>query len=278
VDAPWLRALGEDRLADLLARRPEVMTPAPSSLTELALRLSDAASVLAALRRLVLPSVQVAEAVAALSARTDRPALDRLLGAAEPTAVDRALADLTEHGLLTIDGETLILLPAVRYAWDSPLGLGPPIAEFLAGMAAGPLRTMGDRVGGLGSSPKSDLVAAVTAAMRDMDLIQSIVATAPAPIRQLLRRVAASGEHVLVEHAYGIMRPGWHESPLRWATERGLLWPIGPWGGEFVMPAEVTLSLRGPGYTAPFEPDEPTCPRTAVEPATVARDASAAAV
>ena len=281
MDAQWLRALGEDRLAGLLTHRPEVTTPAPSSLSELAARLSDPTSVLAALRRLVLPSAQVAEAIAALPAPADRPSLDRLLGATEPAdvaAVDRALADLTEHGLLTAtEAEALSLVPTVRYAWDSPLGLGPSVAEFLDGMAAGPLRAMADRLGAPRRTGKDDLVEAITAALRNPDLVQAVVASAPQQIKELLLRVAGSGEHVMLEDGYGVMRRGWHETQLRWAVERGLLLSFGPWDCEFVMPSEVTLSLRGPDYTAPFDAREPICPRIPVEPGTVARDASAAA-
>ncbi len=280
MDARWLRALGEHGLAGVLARRPEVTTPAPSSLAELAVRLSDPANVLAALRRLVLPSAQVAEAIAALPPRTDRATLLRLLAATQPAAiaaVDHALADLTEHALLTVDGDSLSLSPTVRYAWDSPLGLGPPIEELTAGVSSGLLKAMGERLGVPRSTRNGDLVAAITAAMRDSELIQSIVATAPSSIRELLFRVAASGEHVMLEPVYGIMHPGWTDPLMQWATERGLLMPLGPWGGELVMPTEVTLSLRGPDYAAPFEPVEPACSRAAVDPATVARDASAAA-
>jgi hypothetical protein len=121
VDARWLRRLGDERLAGVLGRRPEAATPAPASLAELAVRLSEPATVVAALRRLVLPSVQVAETLAARRCIIERPDLDRLLGASDPgvlAAVDRALADLTEHGLLTADGDTLTLIPTVRLAWD----------------------------------------------------------------------------------------------------------------------------------------------------------------
>jgi len=71
IDASWLRGLGKDRLAEVLTRRPEAAMPAPGSLNQLAERLTNAESVVAAMRRLNRATLQVAEALAALGGQAD---------------------------------------------------------------------------------------------------------------------------------------------------------------------------------------------------------------
>src|SRR5258705_5080017 len=100
LDGRRLRELGEHRLVELLRLRPDAADPALKSLGQLAERLADPMSVVAALRRLDLPTLQVAEAIAALGGRTDRAALDRLLGVTDGEPVDRAIAALTGRALV----------------------------------------------------------------------------------------------------------------------------------------------------------------------------------
>lgn len=111
VTAARLRALGPDGLAALVRRRSDVLIPpVPESLTELAERLDTVASVTAALRRVDLVTLQVAEAVAALGGVVRRPALDTLLGVEsdETRAVlDRVLSALAADALLDPDTTAL---------------------------------------------------------------------------------------------------------------------------------------------------------------------------
>ena len=81
VEVGWLRSLGADGLARLLERRPEgCREPVPLALSELAERLVEPAAVLAALRRLERPAVQVVEVLAALGGvDVDRAEVARLL-------------------------------------------------------------------------------------------------------------------------------------------------------------------------------------------------------
>jgi hypothetical protein len=105
--AAWLRGLGADGLAALLRRRPEALAPpVPTSLAEMSERLAAPGSVVAALRRLNRPTLQVAEVIAALGGHAEPARLDRLLGATSPrsrAAVTGALNTLREHALLTAD-------------------------------------------------------------------------------------------------------------------------------------------------------------------------------
>jgi len=143
VEVGWLRSLGTDGLAGLLERRPEgCLAPAPRALSELAERLVEPAAVLSVLRRLELPAVQVVEALAALGGvDVDRTAVARLLDPARSANVDRILGDLAALGLLT-GGEAMTLVEPARYAFGSPLGLGPPAEALLAPLTAEDLRVL----------------------------------------------------------------------------------------------------------------------------------------
>lgn len=283
VTAAWLRQLGPDGLADLLRRRPDAMAvPAPVSLGELAERLSTPRSLAAVLRRLNRPTLQVAEALAALGGRAGRPVLDRLLGAATAdarAAVTAALQTLWAHALLLRSGDEPQLVPAVVGAWPRPLGLGIPLASGLANRTADDLRSVARNLGVKPAGRKADILDQVHTVLCDAEKVRAIVAAAPADARDLLATAAAGGE-VEADHIYyaPYNRAPYNRpvTPKAWASARGLLMRTSDWGGELVMPAEIALAVRGPAYTAPFDPTPPPVPRSPAEPAATARAAAAA--
>jgi hypothetical protein len=278
IDAGWLRGLGEEGLASLLRRRPEVLAPpVPASLAELAERLGTPGSVLAALRRLDRPTLHVAEAIAALGGQTDRMALDRLLGATDADtvqAVSGALDTLRGNALLAVD-PALILVPAGCAAWPRPLGLGPAVADMLPLPTADDLRAFARNLGIKPATRKAALLAQVTAALRDPDTVCATVDQAPAPVRDLLYKVAATGE-AMHDFDYYSPRYGQVRTPVQWAVARGMLVRASDWDSGLVMPAEVALALRGPAYTAPFDLVPPTVDRAPADTRHVAEEAAAA--
>ncbi len=103
-----------------------------------------------------------------------------------------------------------------------------------------------------------------------------MVAAAPADTRELLHKVALTGEplrDINIYLGYGSGRP---DRPWQWAIERGLLTRASEPNGGLVTPAEVALALRGPDWTAPFEPTAPRPVVGSVSSTAVARDAAAA--
>lgn len=274
TDVAWLRGLGEDGLAALLARRPEALAaPVPLSLTELVERLAMPASVVAAMRRLDRPTLQVAEAIAALGGRTDRSALDRLLGAPDGGAVSAALDTLSQCVVLT-PGPGLALVPAAAGAWPSPLGLGLPVAEVLERRTADDLRVLARNLGLKPAGRRAEILAQVTAALRNPALVRAVVARAPVPVRELLDKVAVTGAEVH-DHLYfaSYQRA---QTPVQWAIAHGMLVRAGDWESGLSMPAEVALALRGSDYVAPFDPVPPLVGRVEADPEVVARDSVAA--
>ena len=278
INAGWLRALGAERLGVLLDRRPDaLLAPVPGSLSELADRLNQAPSVLAALRRLDRPTLQIAEALAALGGQADRGALDRLVGVSGRSTTadaDRALATLAGHGLLAGD-DRLRLVDAARDAWPSPLDLGPPAAEVLGYRTADELRRQARDLGLRPPSRKAELLAAVLGALRDPEVVRRVVAGAPPAARELLLKVASTGEPVN-DFSYHLPIHNRSDGPVAWAVSRGLLVRNGSWNAGLVVPAEAALALRGPDWTAPFDPIPPRPASAKVSAETVVRDAAAA--
>ena len=148
--AAHLAAWSDDALVELLARRPDLASPSPSSLLALAARAASRASVERALATLDAEAATVAEAVVALdgaSAPTgdaDAPELPtervaHATGLAEPDAAAslERLATLA----LTVDGRAL---PAVTESFGHhPAGLGPAWAQVADGEpAAHPQRVL----------------------------------------------------------------------------------------------------------------------------------------
>jgi hypothetical protein len=194
--ATSLRSFGPERLAELLRRRPELLAPAPpGSFAELVARLRHPALILTAVQRLDLPTLQVAEVLAALGDRADRASLLALMGIGSDDervpAVDRALATLREQ-VLTEPGPGCRPLPELRELWGTPLGLAEGV-EILAGTCtADRLREVIRQHGEPPANRKADLIARVVAILSDPDRVRALVARAPR---------ALAGQ--LLDHAHG---------------------------------------------------------------------------
>src|SRR5215207_6681404 len=217
VDAGWLRSLGEDGLTALLQRRPEgLAAPTPRALSELAERLAQPAAVIAAMRRLDRPTLQLAEAVAALGGEAvARVAVERLLGAEGSPHTSRAFSALAAHGLLT--GEAVVTLEeAARYAFGAPLDLGPPLAALLADRTAEDLKAIARNLGVKPPQRKAELTEAVSVALRDAGRIRAVVGAAPPTVRELLHEVATTGRPV-EDLLYFSVRHGVPTRPAHWA-------------------------------------------------------------
>ncbi|MET8452909.1 DNA-binding protein, partial [Streptomyces sp. NPDC005209] len=114
--AEALRVRDDDSLAALLRSRPDLITPVPTDLTQLATRAGTRASVLRALERLDRFALQTAEALAVAA---DPATYDDLLAlmagdARDPAvaaALPRALATLREQALVWGGEDRLRLVP-----------------------------------------------------------------------------------------------------------------------------------------------------------------------
>ncbi|MFR9726344.1 helicase-associated domain-containing protein [Streptomyces sp. MS19] len=277
----WLAGLDAPRLSRVLGIRKDTLAPPePRSMEESAERLLRPGSVALVLPQLPLPCLQVAEALAALGTPLSRGALARALGATAPAAsreLDVVLEALADHALVWPDGDgNLHMVAPLRQSWDAPLGLDAPLEELLEGVTSEELRGMLVALGIEPPGTRRQRTAAVLEHHGDPQRVAAVIAKAPPAARQLLERRAKSApqdtEFVMFGAAMANVPPG-----ERWALDRGFLIRGRHGYGPGRMPAEVALALRGPDWSAPFDPVPPVAELVPVTEVEVEREATAAA-
>ncbi|CAL2066520.1 DNA-binding protein [Streptomyces murinus] len=274
--AEALRARDDASLAALLRSRPDLITPVPTDLTQLATRAGTRASVLRALERLDRFALQTAEALAVAPDPASGTALLGLMAgdAGDETvaaALPRALATLREQALVWGDDERLRLVRTARELLapspqhPSPTGLGPTVHEAASGMSPGRIQEIVTTAGLASTHDSVSAVTALTALFTHRKKMAKLLSGAPEGSLEVLSRLVWGPP-------YGQVTPE-PAAHLRWLLDRGLLLPTAP--GTVVLPREVALHLRaGRAHREP----EPLPP--AVEPAATHRpqgvDAAAA--
>lgn len=275
--AESLRMRDDASLAALLRSRPDLITPVPTDLTQLATRAGTRASVLRALERLDRFALQTAEA---LAVAPDPASYGTLLGlmagdagdAAVAAALPRAVAVLREQALVWGDDDRLrlvrtaqeLLAPSAQH--PSPTGLGPSVQEATSGMSPGRIQEIVACAGLPSTHDSVSAVTALTALFTDRRKMAKLLAQAPDASLEVLSRLVWGPP-------YGQVTPD-PAAHLRWLLDRGLLLPTAP--GTVVLPREVALHLReGRAHRAP-EPRPPAVEPAATHGAQVV-DATAAA-
>ncbi|MFK0169152.1 helicase-associated domain-containing protein [Streptomyces sp. NPDC090306] len=244
--AEALRAQDDAFLAALLRGRPDLITPLPGDLTQLATRAGTRASVVRALERLDRFALQTAEALAVAGEPATYAELLVLMAGDErdPAVVDalpRAVATLRAQALVWGGDSRLRLVRTARELLSpspqhpSPTGLGPTVQEAAAGMSPGRIQTI-VATAGLRSTPDGvSAVAALTALFSDRERMSELLAGLPYDSLDVLDRLVWGPPYGQVTH---------DPAPrLRLLLDRGLLLPTAP--GTVVLPREVALHLRG---------------------------------
>ncbi|MFF5101604.1 helicase C-terminal domain-containing protein [Streptomyces sp. NPDC000134] len=256
--AEALRARDDASLAALLRSRPDLITPVPTDLTQLATRAGTRASVLRALERLDRFALQTAEALAVAADPATYGELLGLLAGDDPDpvvagALPRALGVLRTRALVWGGDDQLRLVRTARELLapspqhPSPTGLGPTVREATAGMSPGRLQEILAAAGLPSTHDPVSAVAALTGLFTDRARLAALLADAPAESREVLSRLVWGPPYGQVTHD-----PAAH---LRWLLDRGLLLPTAP--GTVVLPREVALHLRaGRAHRTP----EPVAP------------------
>ncbi|MEU9580890.1 helicase-associated domain-containing protein [Streptomyces chilikensis] len=280
--AEALRARDDASLSALLRARPDLVSPVPTDLTQLATRAGTRASVARALERLDRFTLQTAEALAVASDPASYDELLRLMAgeqgddpdaSASPVAraLPHAVDKLREQALVWGDDDRLrlvrtareLMAPSPRH--PSPTGLGPTVAEAAVPMS--PNRVQ-DILATAGLPSTHDAVSAVTALTElftDPRRMSDLLSDAPADSLEILDRLVWGPPYGQVTH---------DPAPrLRWLMDRGLLLPIAP--GTVVLPREVALHLRGGRAHRVTEPLPPAV-RAAARHAPQIVDATAA--
>ncbi|KOU68892.1 DNA-binding protein [Streptomyces sp. MMG1533] len=257
--AEALRARDDASLAALLRARPDLITPVPTDLTQLATRAGTRASVVRALERLDRFALQTAEALAVAA---DPASYEELLGLmagdeADPAvtaALPRALGTLRMQALVWGADDRLrlvrtareLLAPAPQH--PSPTGLGPTVQEATAGMSPGRIQEIVTAAGLPSTHDAVSAVTSLTALFTNRRRMGALLGGAPEESREVLARLVWGPPYgqVTADPA----------ARLRWLLDRGLLLPTAP--GTVVLPREVALHLRGGRAHRVAEPLPPT--------------------
>ncbi|MGX1491019.1 helicase-associated domain-containing protein [Streptomyces tendae] len=274
--AEALRARDDASLAVLLRSRPDLITPVPTDLTQLATRAGTRASVVRALERLDRFALQTAEA---LAVAPDPATYAELLGLMAGDDGDPAVEGALPHALRTLREQALVWgaddrLRLVRTAREllapspqhpSPTGLGPTVREAASGMSPGRIQEIVTAAGLPSTHDAVSALDALTELFSDRRRMSALLDEAPPESVEVLSRL-------LWGPPYGQVTAD--PAPrLRWLMDRGLLLPTAP--GTVVLPREAALHLRGGRAHRATEPLPPP-----VEPAATHRpqvvDATAA--
>ncbi|WP_405628900.1 helicase C-terminal domain-containing protein [Streptomyces sp. NBC_00016] len=257
--AAALRARDDASLAALLRARPDLITPVPTDLTQLATRAGTRASVVRALERLDRFALQTAEALAVAG---DPATYAELLGLMAGDARDQAVVDALPGALTALREQALVWgdegsLRLVRTAREllapsaqhpSPTGLGPSVREATAGMSPGRIQELVATAGLPSTHDSVSAVGALTALFTHRKKMAALLAKAPADSVDVLKRL-------MWGPPYGQVTAD-PAARLRWLLDRGLLLPTAP--GTVVLPREVALHLREGRAHRAAEPVPPT--------------------
>ncbi|QCX77392.1 hypothetical protein C9F11_18700 [Streptomyces sp. YIM 121038] len=251
--AEALRASDDATLVALLRSRPDLVSPVPNDLTQLATRAGTRASVVRALERLDRFAQQVAEALAVAPDPASYEELAGLLAPAPGEAVDRALTTLRRQALVWGAESRLRLVRTARELLaptpqrPSPTGLGPTVAEATAGMSPGRVQSVVTAAGLASTHDAVSAVESLTALFTDQKRMSHLLDEAPAESVEVLSRLVWGPPYGQVT-----ADPAPH---LRWLLDRGLLLPTAP--GTVVLPREAALHLRGGRAHRVLEPSPP---------------------
>ncbi|MFC9272548.1 helicase-associated domain-containing protein [Streptomyces zhihengii] len=243
--AEALRARADDELAALLRARPDLLSPVPNDVTQLATRAGTRASVVRALERLDRFALQTAEALAVASDPAPYEELLGLLTGDEPVpevaaALPGALAELRRQALVWGEDDRLRLVRTARELLapqptrPSPTGLGPTVAEATAGMSPGRLQEIVAEAGLPATHDPVSAVAALTSLFTDRERMARLLDTAPSEALSVLDRLVWGPPYGEVTASPA--------PPVRWLRDRGLLLPASP--RTVVLPREAALHLR----------------------------------
>lgn len=265
--AEALRARDDESLAGLLRARPDLLSPVPGDITQLATRAGTRASVVRALEHLDRFALQTAEALAVAPDPAPYATLLGLLtgdgqddgehrddaGAAVVAALPGALGTLREQALVWGEDDRLRLVRTARELLSpspqhpSPTGLGPTVAEATAGMSPGRLQEILAAAGLPATHDPVSAVTALTALFTDRTRMGELLDTAPMEALAVLDRLVWGPP-------YGEVTPN-PTPPVKWLRDRGLLLPVST--RTVVLPREAALHLRaGRAHRVP-EPQPP---------------------
>ena len=188
--ADELRSWPVERLANLLAVRPDLAVPPPASIAALAERASQRASVALAMDRLDAFTLQVLQALAVSPEPVTAASTVALLGVPEDGTVAEAIALLRDTALLWGPEEGLRPLVNAREALgENPVGLGPPLASALNNSSPARMQEFLRRLGLPATADPVSAVGSIAALAADPPRMRSVLGTAPVGVEAVLEKL-----------------------------------------------------------------------------------------
>lgn len=267
-----LRARTDDELAALLRVRPDLLTPIPADIGQLASRATTRTSVARAVDRLDRLTLHVVEALAVLDEPVTPAGVRALLGI--PAAAARAAIDTLRRQALVWgpDRDIRVTRTVRELLGPQPAGLGPRLVEALSPLPLGRLARLADDLG-VPTVDDAELPGEVAGTIGSR--LDVLLAELSPAARAAARELAAGPPFGRIDDAHRDVTRESARTPVDELLARGLVVPTDD--GTVVLPREVALHLRG-GVLHPEVPVEQPVP-VGVErdPATVDRTAGSGA-
>ncbi|MBB1255080.1 helicase-associated domain-containing protein, partial [Streptomyces sp. OF3] len=253
--ADELRSWPDERLAELLRVRPDLLSPVPADLTQLATRAGTRASVSRALEGLDQFALQAAQALAV----APDPCPVEVLAALLPGGSERlpeALRALRARAVLWGGDDRLRLVRTAREvlapgpSQPSATGLGPSLSEAAAGMSPARLQEILADAGLPATADPVSALAALRELFTDRSRLADLLEQAPAAATAMLEKLVWGPPYGEVSTT--------PSAPVRWLLDRALLLRSGP--RTVVLPREVALHLRDGRAHRRLEPTPPEVP------------------
>ena len=281
--AAHLRDSGDARLADLLTTRPDLATPAPSSITALATRAGSAASVSRALGQINRPALTVAEALAVL-AGPDAPVSVAAVSHAVGFTADGEAHLLLDRALAVGSPEAMWLVPRAAEILEAgrPLGLGPPLRELQGDSALGPERALrAEEAGRPASGPRANGAPGAGDAPGDAPADEAAVGSAMWPttaaaVQEALADAPEAAARMLQALTWGPAVGAFDQMPpaVQWLLEARLVHRMSE--TRIVLPREIALALREGRLARDVPQTAPVSEAPVREATTVAAEATQA--
>jgi hypothetical protein len=240
--ADQLRSWPDERLADLLAARPDLSSPAPQDSSQLASRASTRASVLRALDQLTQLELVVVDAVVVLGGRTSTDAVTGVVNAPAGSVVE-ALGRLRALALLWGTEDDLRVVSAVPDTIGTTVSrLGPPAEQLLSAYGPERLAQLLADLGERSAGDKAADVASVASVLADQERVAGLVAECDEAARAMLEHLEGTGSDGATEQARKPVTAAAARTPVEQLVARGLLLPRD--SRHLAVPREVGLALR----------------------------------
>ena len=277
-------SLTDAQLTQLLRLRPDLASPPPRSLSDLAARASTAGSIIACWESLDRFAIQVIHALCLLPAADRSVAGATALFGGEVTCgeVAEAVERLRSRALVTVQPGPLHVHQGLLRLHPHPAGMGRPFAVLTGELATAHIAGIAATLG-LSAGASQRNAHALPQRGSALKLIADYLATpscmlqlmheAPEEAQLVLYRLATAGDPVLTEvHGYSRTAYPW----LVWLADRGLLVAPHDWAA-FEVPREVCLALRNGRVFARASATAPAMPTVDVDDAAVQTAAAHAA-